>query len=103
MYAVLGAQVNVRSSIVASRSAGETHQEFLELFEAAVENDITNSVQRYQLAVQEAKLRLDLAITPGCWLLPSELIINTEAVVGYNNELQRATEDMWLGVKSVNQ
>ena len=58
----------------------------LKLFESAViEEDLATSVQRYQLAVQEAKLRLDLAIAPGIWLMPSNLVINTESIVGYNN------------------
>ena len=59
---------------------------------------MSTSVQRYQLAVQEAKLRLDLAIAPGIWLMPSNLVINTESIVGYNNELQKASEDMKFGV-----
>ena len=71
----------------------------LKLFESAViEEDLATSVQRYQLAVQEAKLRLDLAIAPGIWLMPSNLVINTESIVGYNNELQKADENMQFGV-----
>ena len=35
--------------------------------------------------------------------MPSELTINLESVVGYKNELKRATKDMWLGVNDVNQ
>ena len=71
----------------------------LKLFESSViEEDLSTSVQRYQLTVQEAKLRLDLAIAPGIWLMPSNLIINTESIVGYNNELQKASENMKFGV-----
>ena len=74
-------------------------QEMLKLFESAViEENLATSVQRYQLAVQEAKLRLDLAIAPGIWLMPSNLVINTESIVGYNNELQKANEGMQFGV-----
>ena len=100
VYCVLGAQVNIRSGIVGdSGGAVEAQQEMLKLFESAViEEDLTTSVQRYQLAVQEAKLRLDLAITPGIWLMPSNLVINTESIVGYNNELQKADENMQFGV-----
>ena len=92
VYCVLGSQVNIRSSIVGeSGGAVETQQEMLKLFESSViEEDLSTSVQRYQLAVQEAKLRLDMAIAPGIWLMPSNLIINTESIVGYNNELQKA-------------
>ena len=100
VYCVLGAQVNIRSGIVGnSGGAVEAQQEMLKLFESAViEEDLATSVQRYQLAVQEAKLRLDLAIAPGIWLMPSNLVINTESIVGYNNELQKASEGMQFGV-----
>ena len=100
VYCVLVAQVNIRSGIVGnSGGAVEAQQEMQKLFESAViEEDLATSVQRYQLAVQEAKLRLDLAIAPGIWLVPSNLVINTESIVGYNNELQKATDGMQFGV-----
>ena len=100
VYCVLGAQVNIRSGIVGnSGGAVEAQQEMLKLFESAViEENLATSVQRYQLAVQEAKLRLDLAIAPGIWLMPSNLVINTESIVGYNNELQKANDGMQFGV-----
>ena len=41
---------------------------------------------------------MDLAIAPGIWLMPSNLVINTESIVGYNNELQKASFDMRFGV-----
>ena len=100
VYCVLGAQVNIRSGIVGnSGGAVEAQQEMMKLFESAViEENLATSVQRYQLAVQEAKLRLDLAIAPGIWLMPSNLVINTESIVGYNNELQKASDSMQFGV-----
>ena len=30
--------------------------------------------------------------------MPSNLVINTESIVEYNNELQKASEDMQFGV-----
>ena len=100
VYCVLGAQVNIRSGIVGdSGGAVEAQQEMQKLFESAViEENLATSVQRYQLAVQEAKLRLDLAFAPGIWLMSSNLVINTESIVGYNNELQKATDGMQFGV-----
>ena len=100
VYCVLGTQVNIRSGIVGNNGgAVEAQQEMMKLFESSViEENLATSVQRYQLAVQEAKLRLDLAIAPGIWLMPSNLVINTESIVGYNNELQKASEDMQSGV-----
>ena len=101
-FAILGAQVNVRSSIAGSQGSSiETQREFLSLVEDAIQNpDISKSVQRFQLAIESAKVRLDLAISPGTWLLPSKMVVNTESVVGYNNKLKKATSFMKIGVNS---
>ena len=101
-YAILGSQVDVRSSISGSQgSAIETQRQFLSMVEDAIRNpDISKSVQRFQLAIESAKVRLDLAISPGLWLLPSKMVVNTESVVGYNNKLKKATTFMRIGVNS---
>ena len=101
-YAILGSQVDVRSSISGSQgSAIETQRQFLFMVEDAIRNpDISKSVQRFQLAIESAKVRLDLAISPGLWLLPSKMVVNTESVVGYNNKLKKATSFMRIGVNS---
>ena len=101
-YAILGSQVDVRSSISGSQgSAIETQRQFLSMVEDAIRNpDISKSVQRFQLAIQSAKVRLDLAISPGLWLIPSKMVVNTESVVGYNNKLKKATSFMRIGVNS---
>ena len=101
-YAILGSQVDVRSSISGSQgSAIETQRQFLSMVEDAIRNpNISKSVQRFQLAIQSANVRLDLAISPGLWLLPSKMVLNTESVVGYNNKLKKATTFMRIGVNS---
>ena len=101
-YAILGSQVDVRSSISGSQgSAIETQRQFLSMVEDAIRNpEISKSVQRFQLAIESAKVRLDLAISPGLWLLPSKMVVNTESVVGYNNKLKKATKRMRIGVNS---
>ena len=101
-YAILGSQVDVRSSISGSQSSAiETQRQFLSMVEDAIRNpDISKSVQRFQLAIESAKVRLDLAISPGLWLLPSKMVVNTESVVGYNNKLKKATTFMRIGVNS---
>ena len=101
-YTILGSQVDVRSSIAGFQgSAIETQRQFLSMVEDAIRNpDISKSVQRFQLAIESAKVRLDLAISPGLWLLPSKMVVNTESVVGYNNKLKKATSFMRIGVNS---
>ena len=97
VYCILGAQVNVRSSILGEGGrAKEAQTEFLTLMEDAIrQTDLVKSVQRYQLAVDEAKVRLNLAVCPGAWM-----IINTESIVGYNNKLMQAKAGMKLGVNN---
>ena len=102
VYCILGAQVNVRSSILGEGGrAKEAQTEFLTLMEDAIRQpDLAKSVQRYQLAVDEAKVRLNLAVCPGAWLMPARMIINTESTVGYNNKLKQAAPGMKLGVNN---
>ena len=57
-------------------------------------------MQRYQLAVDEAKVRLNLAAAPGTWLMPARMVLNTGSVSGYNNQLRQATPNMQLVVNN---
>ena len=100
VYCILGAQVNVRSSILGEGGrAKEAQTEFLTLMEDAIkQTDLAKSLQRYQLAVDQAKVRLNLAVCPGAWLMPARMIINTESTVGYNNKLKQASAGMKLGI-----
>jgi len=67
--------------------------------DAIREPDLAESVQRYQLAVDRAKVRLNLAVCAGAWLIPARMIINTESTVGYN-QLKQAVPGMKLGVNN---
>ena len=102
VYCILGAQVNVRSSILGEGGRAKKAQtEFLTLMEDDIRQpDLPQSVQRYQLAVDEEKVRLNLAVCPGAWLMPARMIINTESTVGYNNKLKQARAGMKLGINN---
>ena len=105
-YSVLGAQANSHTSIIGdSGSAKKTQLDFLILVEDAIKTlDASNGPVKYQDAIERTKTRLDFAIARGVLLMPSRMIINTENIVGYNNNLTRATDDMKLGVNNnVNQ
>ena len=83
------------------RRVKEAQTEFLTLMEDAIRQpDLAKSVQRYQLAVDQAKVRLNLAVCPGAWLMPARMIINTESVICYNNKLKQAAAEMTLGVNN---
>ena len=101
-YCILGSQVDLRSSIFGDiGSAKEVQREFLNLFESAIiQNDISKSVKRFQFSIQEAKGKLNLTISPGCRLMPSDMILNTESKTSYNNFLRHASHSMHLGLNS---
>lgn len=67
IYCIPGAQANFRSSILGSSgSAKEAEREFLALVEDAIKNpDISEGIHRFQLAIDEAKVQFDLAVSPG--------------------------------------
>ena len=102
VYRILGTQVSVRSSILGSSgSAKEAQREFLILVDDAIRMpDISKNVQRFQFAIDKAKVRLDLAVSPSTWLMPSNLLVNTQSMVGYNKSRKKASSDMKLGVKN---
>ena len=102
VYSILGAQVNVRSSILGEGGrTKEAQTEFLTLMEDAIRQpDLAKSVQRYQLAVDQAKVRLNLAVCPGAWLMPARMINNTQSRVGYNNKLKKESAGMKLGINN---
>ena len=105
-YCILGAQANTRSSILGNLgTARNTQTDFLVLIEDSIKTlNVSNGPVKYQDAIQATKVRLNFAVGRGVLLLPSRMIINTESVVGYNNNLRRATDDMKLGVNNhVNQ
>ena len=105
-YCILGAQANTRSSILGNLgTARNTQTDFLVLLEDSIKTlNVSNGPVKYQDAIEATKVRLNFAVGRGVLLLPARIIINTESVVGYNNNLRRATDDMKLGVNNhVNQ
>ena len=82
-------------------SSKEAKSEFLVLMEDAIRQpNLAKRVQRYQLAVDEAKVRVNLAVAPKSWLMPAKMIINTQSTVGYNNKLKQAVSGMKVGVNN---
>ena len=107
-YCILGAQANTLSSILDNTQPGtakNTQNDFLVLVNDSIKTlNVSNEPVKYQHAIQATKVRLNFAVAHGVLLLPSRMIINTESIVGYNNNLRMATDDMKLGVNNhVNQ
>ena len=94
--------MNVRSSILGECGrAMEAQTEFPVLMDDAIRQpDLAKSTQRYQLVVDKSNVRLNLAVCPGAWLMPSRMIINVDSTAGYDNKLKQAAEGIKLGVNN---
>ena len=62
--------------------------------------DSAQIVERYQPAVDQAMVSLNLAVWPGAWRMPARMILNTESTVGYNNKLKQAVAGMKLAINN---
>ena len=62
------------------------------------QDDPVKAVSDMRLAIKNTNVVLNMAISPGIILIPSNMIILKERVAGYNNVLTLATKDMKFGV-----
>ena len=97
---MLDAQAQTRWSIV---EQGAKSLQTQEIFHRLVKDTITQddpikSISDMRLAIKKTNVVLNMAITPGIILIPSNMIILKEKVAEYNNVLTIATKEMKFGV-----
>ena len=105
VYYVLGAQAPTRWSIVLHGAKSLQRQKiFYRLVKDTItQDDPVKAISDMRLAIKNTNVVLNMAITPGIILIPSDMIILKERVAGYNNVLTLATKDMKFGVnKDIN-
>ena len=66
--------------------------------DTVTQDDPVKAISDMRLAIKNTNVVLNLAISPGIILIPSDMIILKEKVAGYNNPLTLATKEMKLGV-----
>ena len=101
-YAVLGSQAQTRWAIVNQGAKSlQTQQIFHRLVkDTMTQHDPVKSISDMRTAIKNTNVVLNMAITPGIILIPSNMIILEEKVVGYNNILTLATSNMKFGVNT---
>ncbi len=99
VYAVLGAQAKTRWVIVgAGAKSLQTQDVFHTISKETIdESDVTIMITNMRTAIESTNVVLNMAISPGMILVPSDLIIQKEKILGYNNVLTLATEKMKFG------
>ena len=82
VYAVLGAQAKSRWSIVGEGAKSTQTQDVFHTIveETIVENDVTILISNLRTAIKNTNVVLNIAISPGVILVPSDLIIQKEKI-----------------------
>ena len=102
VYCVLGAQAQTRWPIVGQGAKSlQTQQIFHRLVQDTVAQDNqSKAISDMRKAIQDTNVVLNMAITPGIILIPSNMIILKDKVEEYNNVLTIATNAMKFGVNT---
>ena len=79
----------------------QTQQIFHRLVkDTMLQDNPSKAISDMRKAIQDTNVVLNMAITPGIILIPSNMIILKSKVVGYNNVLTLATNAMKFGVNT---
>ena len=99
VYAILGAQAKTRWSIVGEGAKSLQTQDVFYFIarETISESDVTIMISNMRTAIESINVVLNMAISPGMVLVPSNLIIQKKKIPGYNNVLTLATDKMKFG------
>ena len=99
VYSILGAQAKTRWSIVGEGAKSlQTQDVFHKIVkESLVESDVTITISNMRTAIETTNVVLNMAISPGMILVPSDLIIQKKKIPGYNNILKLVTDKMKFG------
>ena len=99
VYAVLGTQAKTRWSIIGEGAKSLQTQEVFRTIvkETIAQSDVTVTLSNMRTAIASTNVVLNMAISPGMILVPSNLIIQKEKIPGYNNVLTLATDKMKFG------
>ena len=92
VYAILGAQGQTKSSILASGTGIDARRQFLNIIEDCINapTDLQSSINRYQDSLQYAGTSLNFALGENLYLIPSDMNLRIGNYVGYNNNIQIA-------------
>ena len=99
VYCVLGSQANTRWPIVGRGAMSlQTQEVFKKLVnDTVIQSDHTVTISNMRKAITDTNVVLNMVISPGIILIPSNLIILDKMVPGYNNVLKLATKGMKFG------
>ena len=99
IWAILGAQVQIRAEILTSSNA---KKQFLVLVEDAISSslDLPSAIDRYENVLQYARSEVNYVFGIGLYMAPSDMLLRIGKFEGYNNNLLIAKADQAVGLNS---
>lgn len=99
VWAILGAQSSMRTSIVGTGTAFDAQDDFLAKIQARIDHEVDppTSVATYQDVLHYARSKLDFALGSSLYMAPSDMELKIGQIENYNNEIVIAKDDMTLG------
>jgi hypothetical protein len=103
VYSVLGAQAKTRWSITGQGAKSlQTQEVFRKVVkDTVVQDDVTVTISNMRTAISNTHVILNFAIMPGLVLIPSDLRILTEPILGFSNVLTVAGNGMTFGKNEI--
>ena len=100
VWAVLTAQVQIRTGILGTGAAFRAQTQFQKNVETAITSpvDAQAEITRYQDVVQNARSEINFSFGEGLVMAPSDLLLRIGKIVGYNNNIIIATSAQHLGL-----
>ena len=99
VWAILGAQAQMRSNILKAGTGFDAQKQFMANIEDAIVSpvNIPSSIARYQKTLQYASTSLDYIFGIGLYLAPSDMAVHPGNVQCYNNEIVIAGSEAAIG------
>ena len=100
VWALLGAQVQMRTGILGTSTAFDAQKQFVANVEDAMSSpaDLPSATQHYQDVLTYARTEVNYAFGVGLYMSPSDMLLHVGQVAGYNNQIVIATSDQALGL-----
>ncbi len=103
VYCILGSQAQTRAPITGGGGVSlDAQAQFLVLLEDCITQannlSLPDMIRRYEDSITKTRMRLNYAICPDLYMIPSNMVYNVGVVEGYNNNITIATREMVFGV-----
>ena len=86
-YALLGAQPQTKTSVLAEETGLDAQDQFIMIVESLINSEpyLEQSINQFQDLLQYSKTPLNFVIKPGLYLVPLDMDLRVGVHNGYNN------------------